>query len=472
LLYKLSATKKHSHEIETTIVMNSKQPLLKIVTDIPKFGSGICLHRVSLAMTQLIPADYHEQTPKIVVTGTDGKGSTSMLVNSILMANQVETGMFTSPHFLEFNERFQLGVTKVDYDALLSAIQNVLKTTSAIEQQLNEVFGVFEILFLLALAVFHQNKAQVLIFEAGIGGRYDPVRLLKSKLTALTSIALEHTALLGDSTELIAYDKLDACYPGGKTVVGHLEPTLMAKVRAYSALKSIDIISAENVKLQFKENHLILNLPSAKALEINSLNQGAGMLYNVQTAIQVCQTYFDARICTGIPKGFADACKIGIEATRIPGRFDKIGLSPELYVDCAHTPNAYQLLFETIEKEFGSTSVVFVVGASQGRDTEHLVEGVMRLGSGIVVTQASFKGADSEALYKLINLNLTNLNLTKRQPPEKPIYWQADLKEALKQAKTMAQSMNGLVFVVGGLFLAGEAAAIEQGLETGSLYLY
>ncbi len=442
--------------------MNSKQQLLKIVAALPKFGCGICLHRQSLAMEQLIPTDYLEQTPTIVVTGTDGKGSTSMLINGILMANQVQTGMFTSPHFLEFNERFQLGKTKVDYDTLLPAMQNVLKTTSNIEQQLNETFGVFEVLFLLALVVFHQNKAQVLIFEAGIGGRYDPVRLLKSKITALTSIALEHTALLGNSTELIAYDKLDACYPGGQTVVGCIEPALMAKIHAYSALKSTDIISAEKVNLQLTKDRLMLSLPGSKAIEINSPSKGPGMLFNMQTAIQACQTYFNENFLAGIPTGFAQACKIGIEATRIPGRFDKIGASPELYVDCAHTPNAYKLLFDIIKNEFEHTQVIFVVGASQGRDTEHLIEGVLRLGSGIIVTQASFKGADSKALYKLVN----------KKPAEKPIYWQADLKQALQQAKTMAQSINGLVFVVGGLFLAGEAAAIEQGLDTSSLYLY
>ncbi|NQZ10923.1 MAG: hypothetical protein HRT35_27535 [Algicola sp.] len=442
--------------------MNSKQQLLNIVTDIPKFGSGICLHRVSLAMVQLIPADYLEQTPKIVVTGTDGKGSTSMLINGILMASRVETGMFTSPHFLEFNERFQLGMSKVDYDELLPTIQKVLKTTSAIERQLDEIFGVFEILFLLALAIFQQNKAQVLIFEAGIGGRYDPVRLLKSKLTALTSIALEHTALLGDSTELIAYDKLDACYPGGQTVVGYVEPALMAKISAYAELKGTEIVCAAKVKLQLKKNRLMLTVPGFKALEINSLCEGPGMVFNMQTAVQVCQTYFDTNFPTDMPRDFANACKNGLEATRIPGRFDKIGWSPELYVDCAHTPNAYKLLFETIEKEFDYTPVVFVVGTSQGRDTEHLIEGILRLGSGIVVTQASFKGADSETLFGLIN----------KKRPNKPMYWQADLKQALKQAKSMAQSMNGLVFVVGGLFLAGEAAAIEQDLDTNSLYLY
>jgi dihydrofolate synthase/folylpolyglutamate synthase len=442
--------------------MNSKPQLLKIVTDLPKFGSGICLHRVSLAMAQLIPADYLEQTPKIVVTGTDGKGSTSMLINGILMANRVQTGMFTSPHFLEFNERFQIGTSKIEYDALLPAIQNVLETTTAIERQLDEIFGVFEVLFLLALVVFHQNKAQVLIFEAGIGGRYDPVRLLKSNLTALTSIALEHTALLGDSTELIAYDKLDACYPGGQTVVGYVEPALMAKIRAYAELKSTVIVSAANVKLQLKKNSLMLTLLGSKALAINSLSEGPAMHYNLQTAVRVCQTHFAEHLPTGLPKDFANSCKIGIEATRIPGRFEKIGCSPELYVDCAHTPNAYKLLFQTIEKTFDYTQVVFVVGASQGRDTKHLIEGVLRLGSGIVVTQASFKGADSEALFDLIN----------RDRPHKPIYWRADLKQALKQAKTMAQSMNGLVFVVGGLFLAGEAAAIEEGLNAESLYLY
>lgn len=422
--------------------MTPKQQLLEKVSLQPKFGAGICLHRVGLAIDQIIPRDYFEQTAKIVVTGTDGKGSTSMLINAILQANGVKTGLFTSPHFLDFNERFVFNGEKIEYPQLNQAMDRVLDKTSAIAHELNETFGVFEILFLLALDVFYHNNADVLIFEAGIGGRYDPVRQLKPKLTALTSVALEHTALLGDSKELIAYDKLDACYPGGQTVVGLVEPSLSSKINAYASLKDIEVIDSTSVR----------------PMAIDSHRNAAPMCFNIQTAIAVCRAHFGDKL----PSDFTEVSKEAIKHCQIPGRFEKISTAPELYIDCAHTPNAFKLLFGAIKAQFADKSVIFVVGTSQGRDTQILVEGVLKLASAIIVTQANFKGADAQALFDQFN----------QATEQKQLKCEPDLKAALDVAKTMATTLDARVFVVGGLFLAGETAAIEQGMETQDLYLY
>ena len=136
--------------------MSIKTQHLNKIAALPKFGSGVCLHRLSVVMRRLLPADHLANVAKIVVTGSDGKGSTAMLVSAILRASGVKTGLFTSPHFLEFNERFQIDGICVDYALLDETLDQVLDEAIMVERELNEIFGVFEILFLVAVLVFYR----------------------------------------------------------------------------------------------------------------------------------------------------------------------------------------------------------------------------------------------------------------------------------------------------------------------------
>ena len=208
-----------------------KQVFLDKIKRLPKFGRGICLQRVDTAIDGVKPAPVIYKTHrKLFVTGTNGKGSVAFLLYDILSEVGLNCALFTSPHFFEFNERFRYSGKNVPYDTLNTAFDQIHTQIQRIEHENRETFGVFEVLFLLAIKAYKSLGADFLVFEAGIGGRYDPVRLMQSHLTALTSVDLEHREILGDSKELIAYDKLDACVSGGTTVVGNIDQTLKQKV--------------------------------------------------------------------------------------------------------------------------------------------------------------------------------------------------------------------------------------------------
>ena len=405
----------------------AKTRFLTKVSKLPKFGDGICLERLGWLLEGWVEPDFAKV---LVITGSNGKGTTSMMVDSILRAGGVRTGLFTSPHFLEFNERFKVDGVEVDYETLDTTFDEVLAKAEG------KPFGVFELLFALAVVVFSRAGVEVVVFEAGIGGRYDPVAWFKSSLTALTSVDLEHTNILGDTVEAIAEDKLDACREGGTTVLGNVSPALATHIREYCAGRSVLLIEA-----------------------VTDVSNGTPLDFNRQTAIALCGAFYGDSIESG---AFEQQCQQGIEHCRIPGRFEQIADKPVIFIDSAHSPQAYELLFDEIKRRFAHQPLVLVVGQSEGRDIEPLAAPVAELAQSVIVTKACFKGAAPSALAASIEA----LN------PGLAVRIEADLPQAMSQAKTWALDNLGVVFVVGGLFLAAEAAAVNAGLAHEDLFLY
>ena len=188
--------------------------------DLPKYGDGICLARMAELLEALGIDRARLQRISVVVTGSNGKGSTAAMCASIGRAYGLRTGLFTSPHLLRFNERIQVDGVEIGDDAFARLKRQVEAAIAAVSKRLGEKFGAFEALFALACLHFQESECDFAVFEAGIGGRYDPVRLVGARETCVTSVDYEHVELLGNSLELIVSDKSDACAAGGTIVYG------------------------------------------------------------------------------------------------------------------------------------------------------------------------------------------------------------------------------------------------------------
>ena len=156
----------------------------------------------------------------VVVTGSNGKGSTAAFCAGIGRAYGLRTGLFTSPHLYRFNERFQVDGAPIGDDDLARLASRIEAAIAEISRRSGERFGAFEAMFALACLYFQERHCDFAVFEAGIGGRYDPVRLVGARVTCVTSVDYEHVELLGNTLELIASDKSDACASGGTIVYG------------------------------------------------------------------------------------------------------------------------------------------------------------------------------------------------------------------------------------------------------------
>ena len=188
--------------------------------DLPKYGDGVCLARMAELLDALGIDRARLQRISVVVTGSNGKGSTAAMCASIGRAYGLRTGLFTSPHLFRFNERIQVDGVEIGDDAFARLKLQVEAAIADVSKRLGEQFGAFEALFALACLHFQESECDFAVFEAGIGGRYDPVRLVGARETCVTSVDYEHVELLGNSLELIVSDKSDACAAGGTIVYG------------------------------------------------------------------------------------------------------------------------------------------------------------------------------------------------------------------------------------------------------------
>ncbi len=441
--------------------MSDKAALIKALSGLPKFGKGICFARVGAAIKALGLETYTSNTRKVVLTGSNGKGSVARIVNAVLFQAGYKPGTFTSPHFLEFNERFVVANQEVGYPLLRREMDTVLAVTADIEAVQQERFGVFEVLFLLALSVFKRLDADMLIFEAGIGGRYDPVRLLGSDLTVLTSVDLEHSELLGTSKELIAFDKLDACQHGGTVVLGNLEASLLDKVEAYASLNQVQLRRSQD---SFKitpvkgdsDTCWQVHPATGKAFLVSRSLRGEFAKYNIATALTLCE---EVLANLGRQDRF-DLYQQALQNLSIPGRLNLVHQIPPVLLDSAHTEESYKLLFQSLAASHDNKSLIFLVGVSKGRDAAALIAGLKLMAKFVVVSSADHRGAKPDTLFKQI------------QSESIPCQLQPDLSNALGAAMSRALEAKTSLVVAGGLFFAGEVNALLQGKDNKGLFLY
>jgi dihydrofolate synthase / folylpolyglutamate synthase len=173
------------------------------VFDLPKYGDGICLARMAELLDVLAVDRAWLRRISVVVTGSNGKGSTAAMCARIGRAYGLRTGLFTSPHLFRFNERIQVDGVEIGDDMFARLQARVETAVADVARRRGEQFGSFEALFALACLHFQKSGCDFAVFEAGIGGRYDPVRLIGARETCVTSVDYEHVELLGNTLELI-----------------------------------------------------------------------------------------------------------------------------------------------------------------------------------------------------------------------------------------------------------------------------
>ncbi|HCK83678.1 MAG TPA: bifunctional folylpolyglutamate synthase/dihydrofolate synthase, partial [Hyphomonadaceae bacterium] len=174
-----------------------------------------------------------------VIVGSNGKGSTAAMCAALLEQGGGPVGLFTSPHLLRLNERFRVDGEDISDDELDLHWERV---AAAIESaELDGEVGGFEFLFLIAADWFAARGCAHTVWEAGIGGRLDPVRLIEARRVALAALDFEHTDLLGSTLEAIACDKADAAPEGATLFMSAVEVQVARALHAHCAARGVHV---------------------------------------------------------------------------------------------------------------------------------------------------------------------------------------------------------------------------------------
>lgn len=413
---------------------------------LPKFGDGIGLHRIERFFQEKRIDRASLSRRSIAVTGTNGKGSTARFLTTVIGATGLKVGCFTSPHLFDVRERFTLGDAMIPKDVFEGHARTVLDFNAA--QPEGDKLGSFEFLFLIAILWFQNEKPDAIVWEAGIGGRYDPVRTVCALVSTLTSIELEHTELLGATEELIAYDKVDALAPGGTVVLSpSIDARLTARIGAFGRLSGKVAVGA----LQGRRMGEVTNTEDGARFtygageaehSVELKLAGRHQAENAVTAVRAAEIWMGARaseVSSHLPEMLA-----ALSSTKWPGRLERVAKGSDLWIDVGHTPRALDMVTRTFLEFAPKEKTLVVFGVSAVKEVGLIAEVVAGRFEHFILTKALKGGAEPESFAAAFRKHAPDVTI------------EPDIAAAAKLARDRAAKKRLTVLAVGGLFLAVE----------------
>jgi dihydrofolate synthase/folylpolyglutamate synthase len=429
--------------------------------DLPKFGEGVCLARMAELLDRLAIDRARLASHSVVITGSNGKGSTAAFCASIARSCGLRTGLFTSPHLFRVNERFQIDGRVIGDDDLKRLVAQIESAVAEVSRRSGEKFGAFEAMFALACLYFQESECEFMVFEAGIGGRYDPVRLVGSSVTSVTSVDYEHVKLLGNSLQEICFDKSDACASGGTVVYGENCRELQPHILEYNRNRAVASrfvrdqirIAGENISpssQRFDFGFRDFEFPS---LPISLL--GAFQFNNAAIAVALFLLWLDGAATKKSSAEIETAVRSGLRETTWPGRLEVVSRDPLTVIDVGHTPDAVRQSLQSLKQLYGVHDWILVVGVSSDKKVDDIVGALAPEFETIICTSAHHRGADASA----IAVSAQKFN------PKAEMHLAERIEDAFEAGRTVAALRNGRIYVAGGLFTAIEFAAIARGMR-------
>lgn len=302
--------------------------------------------------------DLQFDCPVITVGGTNGKGSTCAMLESMLLQGGYRVGLYTSPHLLRFNERARINGEIVDDDKLCHAFARV----EEVRAQLGISLTYFEFTTLAILQLFVDAKLDAVILEVGLGGRLDAVNIIDADVAIVTSVDLDHMDYLGDTREKIGYEKAGIFRAGRAAICS--DPVAPASLIAHAKAIGADLwlfgrdfnYSGDKQQWNYGGRDQRRN-----ALAYPSL-RGANQLLNASAALAALEVLRDK-----LPLG-AQEVRTGLVLVDLPGRFQVLPGRPAVILDVAHNPHAAATLAQNLDNMgfFSYTYAIF--GAMSDKD--------------------------------------------------------------------------------------------------------
>lgn len=310
------------------------------------------------------------------ITGTNGKGSTVGLFSSVLREAGLNVGIFTSPHLEVVNERIRLNEEYIADEDFIRIVSEIEPIVLALEKELGEKFYAFELLTAVAFIYFQEKQPDLILLEAGIGGRLDSTNVIEAaEVSIITSIGLDHMATLGNTKAEIMYEKTQILKKHGHLIVGPVNEDLkkIAEKRAKEVNGTVTFLDTKDIEvLETSLKQQIFNYKNWEAVKLSLL--GTHQIENASLVLEACNILQ--------MKGYNLTSEIiyrGLEKAYWPGRLEKVSEKPLFYLDGAHNEASVKRLVETLEITFPSNQFHFVIGMMQDKHYQTMIEQVSYL---------------------------------------------------------------------------------------------
>ncbi|WP_247045799.1 bifunctional folylpolyglutamate synthase/dihydrofolate synthase [Arthrobacter rhizosphaerae] len=400
--------------------------------------------------------------PIIHITGTNGKTSTARMIEAGLRAHGLSTGRYTSPHLSKVTERISIDGSPVPDDTFVRIWDEIRPYLEIVDKELvaegQPRLTYFECLTILGFAVFADQPVNVAVMEVGLGGITDATNVGDGQVAVVTPISLDHTDLLGDTTEDIAYEKAGIIKPGG-FLVSAAQPVDAAQVL---------LEKAKEVQVPFRFEGVEFGVASrtvAVGGQVVTIQGLAGRYEDLLLPLHGAHQAENAAVAVAALEAFlgggekeldAEILQEAFASVTSPGRLEVVRTAPTIIVDAAHNPEGIRVSAEAIHEAFTLTKLVVVVGVLKEKDAEEILR-QLKESLGDLAAEYCFTQSNSPRAVPAEDLEELALDLGFG---EDNVHVAAQLDDALEWAVERAESnddLSGGVLVTGSITLVAEA---------------
>ncbi|MCF7864808.1 MAG: bifunctional folylpolyglutamate synthase/dihydrofolate synthase [Kiritimatiellales bacterium] len=398
-------------------------------------------------ITDLLAAlgNPHQQLAVVHVAGTNGKGSVCAMLESVLRASGFKTGLYTSPHLINFSERFRINGIEIPEKTLESYIQLLEETADQVAEQSGQRPATFfEISTAIAFKYFADEAIDIAIVETGMGGSWDATNVVIPLVSVITRIDIDHTNYLGNSIEQIAAEKAGIIKPGRPVVSAPQSEAVMAEL-CKSGVPVIGSAEAASVMKIGAPQKLKIETHSRNLPPINLPLLGECQRENCAIAVATLEVLADML-------DFEPEFKKGMESVEWRGRFQTLETDPLIILDGAHNPSAARALVKTLKETYPDHQVGFILGFLADKDSVEFMRAIKPLVSKAwTIPIDADRGTTAE--YSASQAKVAGVAA---QPETVSSAWEA--------ARAWAGAEpNRLIVIAGSLFLK---QTLQSGLQT------
>ncbi|MBX3256117.1 MAG: bifunctional folylpolyglutamate synthase/dihydrofolate synthase [Chitinophagaceae bacterium] len=426
--------------------MNYQETIGYLYNALPMFSRiGAAAIKKDLTNIELLCkrlGDPHRKCKAIHIAGTNGKGSVSHMLASVLQSAGYTVGLYTSPHLKDFRERIRINGTMISEDFIIEFVEKVKPFIEEIAPSF------FEITVALAFEYFSVGKVDIAVIETGLGGRLDSTNIIVPELCVITNIGLDHVNILGDTIEQIAFEKAGIIKEGVPAVIGESHVLTEAVFARVALQKNTKLLYADRKRYvdeyHYKDHDLTLSVVNTATNEKKTISLDLTGIYQSKNLVTVLAAIDELRwLGWKIPE---EALRQGLKqvkkTTGLLGRWDVIHRQPLVVMDVAHNEDGMKQVLAQVEL-MNYHDLHIIIGMVKDKDVEKVLE-LLPPEACYYFTKAQIPRALPEHLLAQMAAQKGLAGNTYE-----------DVNSALQSCLQSAHA-NDLVVICGSVFLVGE----------------
>jgi len=374
--------------------MLSYTEALEFIHGLNRFGTKLGLQNITKLLEIL--GNPHTEMKIIHVAGTNGKGSTCSMIDSILRAKGYRVGLYTSPYLEVFNERMRVNGVNISDDDLAKLTQRVMEAVFYMRENNLGSPTEFEVVTAIGFLYFKEQAVDFLVLEVGMGGRLDATNVVMPQVSIITPISMDHEQYLGNTLSDIAYEKCGIIKPNIPVIAAPQDEEAMRVIEDVCksrgcALRKVNgegRIDGNNDSISYKFLHdnlkgLFFDLRTPRALYqgLNIELLGVHQIENAATAVGAVEALEQYGVSVG-----KAAVYEGLKNAKWPGRLEIICHDPTVLIDGAHNIAGIQTLKKALERHFSQKKKILVLGILEDKDYTHMIEQLVPMADIVIST--------------------------------------------------------------------------------------